>query len=93
MVQNYQDAMAICRYYGCPDLFLTFTCNPKWPEIQKCLELIPGQKPEDRPDIVARVFKIKLDELMNDLQKKESLWESYGWYVYIIIIYNFNLLT
>jgi hypothetical protein len=30
MVQNYQDAMAICRFYGPPDLFITFTCNPKW---------------------------------------------------------------
>ncbi|CAN6348259.1 unnamed protein product [Urochloa humidicola] len=30
MVQNYQDAMAICRFYGPPDLFITFTCNTKW---------------------------------------------------------------
>ena len=59
--------MTICRYFGCPDLFLTFTFNPKWPEIQKCLEHIPSQKPKDRPNIVARVFKIKLDELINDL--------------------------
>jgi len=29
--QYYQDAMAICRWAGYPDLFLTFTCNPKWP--------------------------------------------------------------
>ena len=29
--QNYQDAMAICRWAGYPDLFVTFTCNPKWP--------------------------------------------------------------
>jgi hypothetical protein len=28
MVQNYQDAMAICRWAGCPDAFVTFTCNP-----------------------------------------------------------------
>jgi hypothetical protein len=28
MVQNYQDAMAICRWVGCPDAFVTFTCNP-----------------------------------------------------------------
>ena len=33
LFQNYQDAMAICRYYGYPDLFITFTCNAKWPEI------------------------------------------------------------
>jgi len=28
MVQNYQDAMAICRWVGYPDAFVTFTCNP-----------------------------------------------------------------
>ncbi len=28
MVQNYQDAMAICRWAGCPNVFVTFTCNP-----------------------------------------------------------------
>jgi len=27
MVQNYQDAMAIYRWAGCPDAFVTFTCN------------------------------------------------------------------
>lgn len=37
MVQNYQDAMAICRFYGPPDLFITFTCNPKWQEIADAL--------------------------------------------------------
>lgn len=33
MIQNYQDAMAICRWTGYPSLFITFTCNPKWPKI------------------------------------------------------------
>ncbi|KAL4619659.1 hypothetical protein ACB092_06G096000 [Castanea dentata] len=70
MVQNYQDAMAICRWAGYLDLFLTFTCNPKWLEINHSLEFIGGLKYEDRPDIVARVFKIKLDELLHDLRYK-----------------------
>nr|XP_023920302.1 uncharacterized protein LOC112031817 isoform X2 [Quercus suber]XP_023920309.1 uncharacterized protein LOC112031817 isoform X2 [Quercus suber]XP_023920315.1 uncharacterized protein LOC112031817 isoform X2 [Quercus suber]XP_023920320.1 uncharacterized protein LOC112031817 isoform X2 [Quercus suber] len=73
MIQNYQDAMAICRWAGYPDLFLTFTCNPKWLEIISFLELIPGQKPEDRPDIVARAFKIKLDALLQDIKKDSTL--------------------
>ena len=47
MAEYYQDAMAICRHFGTPDIFITFTCNPKWIEIQKFLDLIPGQKPED----------------------------------------------
>ncbi|WVZ68238.1 hypothetical protein U9M48_017199 [Paspalum notatum var. saurae] len=36
-VMNYQDAMAICRVYGPPDLFVTFTCNTKWREIVDAL--------------------------------------------------------
>ncbi|XP_071719195.1 uncharacterized protein [Rutidosis leptorrhynchoides] len=36
--QNYLDAMAIVRAYGHPDLFITFTCNPKWQEILRFLD-------------------------------------------------------
>ena len=64
MIQNYQDAMAICRHYGNPDIFLTFTCNPKWPEIKRSLNIIAGQRSEDRPDIISRIFKIKLNHLL-----------------------------
>ncbi|OMP10298.1 hypothetical protein COLO4_04637 [Corchorus olitorius] len=71
MFQSYQDAIVICREYGFPDLFITFTCNGNWPEIEQALSSIPGQRPEDRPDIVARVFKLKLDELLDDLTKRE----------------------
>ncbi|OMO80354.1 DNA helicase PIF1, ATP-dependent [Corchorus olitorius] len=53
--------------HGFPDLFITYTCNPNWDEIKKAL--LPGDKPEDRPDIVARVFKLKLDALLDDLMK------------------------
>lgn len=67
MAQNFQDAMAICKWYGNPDFFLTFTASPNWPEVKAMLNLIPGQKPEDRPDVVTRVFKIKLDQLLKDL--------------------------
>jgi len=71
MVQNYQDAMAICRSAGSPDYFITFTCNAKWPEITDCLRSIPGQKPEDRPDIISRVFYIKLLNLLHDIKDKK----------------------
>ena len=43
MNQLYQDAMAIVRRYGKPDLFITFTCNPRWPEITN--SLFQGQPP------------------------------------------------
>ena len=67
MIQNFQDAMAICRWAGYPDLFITFTCNPKWPEIISCLSRKPSQRVQDRPDALIRVFKIKLDALLKDL--------------------------
>ena len=63
--------MAICRYFGKPDLFITFTCNPMWQEIQDAL--LPGQKPEDAPHIVARVFHLKLRALLDDLLKHNVL--------------------
>ncbi|XP_019172007.1 PREDICTED: uncharacterized protein LOC109167446 [Ipomoea nil] len=70
MVQNYQDAMAICRWIGYPNLFITFTCNPKWPEIQRYLSQ-RDLKTKDRPDTVCRVFKMKLDDLIKDLRSGE----------------------
>jgi hypothetical protein len=68
----YFDGMAISAAVGFPDLFLTFTCNPNWPEIQRLL-VKDNLKAQDRPDIVTRVFKIKFDELIQDLTKKHVL--------------------
>src|SRR5438046_10009340 len=67
MYQLYQDAMSIVGHFGKPDLFITFTCNPKWPEITR--ELFSNQTATDRPDLVARVFHMKLQELMKDLKE------------------------
>ena len=63
--QLYQDAMSIVREFGKPDLFITVTCNPKWPEITQ--ELLYDQQAPDRPDLVARVFKLKLEAITHDL--------------------------
>ena len=69
MMQNYLDAMTICKVYGYPDLFITFTCNPNWPEIARFVA-DKGLKSEDRPDAIARVFKQKLDRLMRDFKDR-----------------------
>ena len=61
----YQDGMAIVRAYTKPDYFVTMICNPLWSEITDLLA--NGQTAQDRPDIVARVFKIKLDLLLKEL--------------------------
>nr|XP_043611489.1 uncharacterized protein LOC122583120 [Erigeron canadensis] len=70
MMQKYLDAMAICKSVGYPDLFITITCNPNWPEIYRCL-VDKNLTPEDRPDILARMFKIKLDEIIKDFVKEQ----------------------
>ena len=62
---QFQDGMAIVRKHHKPDYFITMTCNTNWPEITENLE--PGQKAQDRPDLVACVFKQKKDQLMQDL--------------------------
>ncbi|KIH61235.1 hypothetical protein ANCDUO_08498 [Ancylostoma duodenale] len=59
MVAKYQDAMSIVARHGKPDLFITMTCNPQWKEIEEALS--PGQSASDRSDVVARVFKPKLE--------------------------------
>ena len=62
MHQLTQDAMAYVRKFGRPDLFITFTCNPKWKDIQDCL--FEGQSSTDRHDLIARVFHLKHKKLI-----------------------------
>lgn len=71
MQQLYMDAMDIVRRFGKPDLFITFTCNPMWVEIQR--ELKDHQQAPDRPDIVSRVFHMKVKSLMKDLTSSNVL--------------------
>ncbi|CAN6868811.1 unnamed protein product [Brassica oleracea] len=75
MKNNYLDAMAICKHFGFPDLFITFTCNPKWPEITRYL-IQRNLNAEDKPEIISRVFKMKLDSLMTDLTDNEILGKT-----------------
>jgi len=75
MDQLYFDGMTICSYMGFPDLFITFTCNPKWPEITRLLAKLK-LSPTDRLDIVSRVFKIKFEQLLTDLTKNHILGKT-----------------
>ncbi|GBN83719.1 hypothetical protein AVEN_63733-1, partial [Araneus ventricosus] len=81
MQQNYQDAMAMVRKFGKRDLFLTFTCNPSWFEVLNCMEGV--QRPEDRPDIIIRVFSMKLKELLEGICK-HGIFGTVLTYIYVI---------
>jgi PIF1-like helicase/Helitron helicase-like domain at N-terminus len=71
MIQNCQDALAINCHFKGADFFLTMTANPNWPEIKAAL--LPGQSSADRPDLVNRVFHLKVKELMDDIYKQGVL--------------------
>ena len=53
------------KKFGKPDLFITFTCNPKWPEIVAALPAHAHW--QHHGDITERVFMLKLKSLLNDI--------------------------
>lgn len=65
MSQSYHDCMAIVTSRGKPSLFITMTTNSRWPEILEQLDA--GETTSDRPDIVARVFHLKLEAVLKEI--------------------------
>lgn len=76
-----QDAMTYVRHHGCPDLFITFTCSPRWKDITDAM--LSGQKPYDRHDIIARVFHLKVKKMMA-LLNKGSLFGGVRCFMYSV---------
>ena len=58
MFVGQQDVMAYVRKFSGPDLYITVTTNLKWPEISE--SLTPGKQPHDRPDLLVRIFCLKI---------------------------------
>ncbi|XP_044575237.1 uncharacterized protein LOC123259041 [Cotesia glomerata] len=77
MQEFIQDALTFVREYGRPCLFITFTCNPKWPEITSLL--LPGQNAIHRHDITARVFRQKLKSLISFIIKSHVFGPTRCW--------------
>ena len=59
--------MAIVCYFRKVDIFLTMTTNPWWKEIED--ELFPGQTAYDHPYLVAHIFEMKKDALIDYIYK------------------------
>jgi len=62
-------------------MFVTMTCNPKWPEI--AAELKPGEQPQDRPDLITRVYEMKRAALMDEIVK-QGIFGKVVNYVYVV---------
>jgi hypothetical protein len=75
MLQLFQDSMAICREFQKPDLFITMTANPNWPEVKEALLKELGlhgmpQTAADRLDIMTRrVYEGKREALYKEIKK------------------------
>jgi hypothetical protein len=74
----YADAQALCRAFGNPHVFLTFTINSEAPEFTKLFK--SGQHWADHPMIVARFFVDKQKELMKDIVERQILGPVAAWY-------------
>ena len=66
MQQLFQDSIAIVQHFDKLTLFVTFTANLNWVEIQH--KLLPDQSVTDRPDLITHVFQLKKKALLLDLQ-------------------------
>ena len=69
MRKRYIHAIILVQRFSEPDIFLTMTYNPNWLKIKK--ELLVRKELQDRLDLVTRVFHAKLEQLINELFKKE----------------------
>lgn len=68
MHKLFQNSMTIVRFFGKPDLFITFTANPHWKEITE-----GGQSDTNR--LITRVFNLKLLSLLQEL--KDGIFSTY----------------
>ena len=66
MTEDFQDAVAVSRVHGSPDIFTTFACDPEWPKIIETLE--HGQKAVDRADITIQIHQMKLLDYLHTIR-------------------------
>ncbi|KAL3071933.1 hypothetical protein niasHS_017226 [Heterodera schachtii] len=74
---KYADLMTMVRHLGAPTWFVTFTGNPKWPEITEALR--GRQNFAHRPDVICRIFMDKATEFIRDVTERCVLGRVAGW--------------
>lgn len=68
---NFWNTMVIGRMYDPPDLFLTLTCDPTWPEIADALGPGPCQRPHDRSGTWSVIYSTwNSKDLVRDIEER-----------------------
>jgi hypothetical protein len=63
MQQLFQDSIYLVTHFGKSDLFMTFIANSRWEEVTAALFI--DQIIADKLNIIARVFRVKLKDLID----------------------------
>ncbi len=82
-----KNALVLVSEFGCLNVFLTLTCNPKWPEI--VLQLLDGQTAFDHPDVIEAVFKSRLDQMKMNIQNGKYFDGCEPAYMFHVIEYQY----
>ncbi len=82
-----RSALTLVLEWGCPHVFLTLKCNPKWPEILSQLHV--GQTAFDCPDVTTAVFKSRLDLMKKNIQNGKYIGGREIIYTFHVIEYQF----
>ena len=78
MHERQQDAMTYVRMYGHPDLFITTTTNPNWPEIKDQFAAWSAIL-KTVQTLVARVFRLKVQKLVEMLKSEMIFGKAQAW--------------
>ncbi|CAI9266057.1 unnamed protein product [Lactuca saligna] len=81
MRRKYIDTMALVQKFGKPNIFLTLTCNPNWPEIRQ--HMMIQEETQNRADLIVRVFHAKLEQFKKEILKKEIFGKVVA-YTYVV---------
>jgi hypothetical protein len=82
------NALVLVSEFGCLHVFVTLTCNPKWPEIVS--QLLDGQTTFDHPDVTVAVFKSRLDQIKVNIQNGKYFDGHEPTYSFHVIEYQYR---
>nr|GEV14580.1 hypothetical protein CTI12_AA123990 [Tanacetum cinerariifolium] len=80
MMQNYQDVVALSQAYGNPNMFITFTSNPKWPEINEMLTHVPRATKVIKENMLTDWFSLNEWHPPARARTYAEIPQYYAWY-------------